>query len=171
MKRVLKYDCDAPTRNAVMQTCFQAAGGDEARLCAELYMTAEMARRLDSAGVELGGHTYSHEVLATLEPPVAAEEIRAGRKALETELEPPVSTSFAYPYGRRWDFRSEEAEALAAHGYRLAVTTHSGVVQTSSDPYRLPRVMVDEDTPIAHILCEACGGYQWLRRLGIELAE
>ncbi len=171
VKRVLKYDCDAPVRDRALRELFVAAGGQEAALCESLYLSPEMAQRLQAAGVELGGHTYSHEVLSSLEPAKAAQEIERGRDALRTHLSPPHSTSFAYPYGRHWDYRESEVQALRQAGYRLAVTTHAGVVQSSSDPYRLPRIMVDETTPISHILCEACGAYDWLRRLGIDLTE
>lgn len=171
VKRVLKYDCDATVRDHALQELFLAAGGDEAAWCERLYMSPAMAQRLDAAGVELGGHTYSHEVLATLTEARASEEIETGRDALQQVLPGPRSTSFAYPYGRRWDFRESEVQALRSAGYRLAVTTHSGVVKRDSDPYRLPRIMVDESTPIAHILCEASGAYAWLRRFGIDLAE
>ena len=174
VKRILKYDCEAGLRDEVLRELFLERGGDEARLCDELYMDLDMAQELQAQGIELGGHTYSHEVLASLSEALAAREIDRGERALvECGLRtanghPP---SFAYPYGRRWDFREAESQAVERAGYGLAVTTHPGVVTRASDPWRLPRVMIDDETSIAAIMCEASGAFAWLRRLGLDLTE
>ncbi|MEZ5975855.1 MAG: hypothetical protein R3E96_13740 [Planctomycetota bacterium] len=42
-------------------------------------------------------------------------------------------------------------------GYSLALTTHPGVYEGRGDSLAVGRVMIDEHTPIAHIVCEACG--------------
>ena len=171
VKRVLKYDCDARVRDWAIGEIFENRGGRISELCRELYMDAGAVRALKAGGVELGGHTFRHEVLSTLTEQEAEQDIRLGRDAMARVLGEELSGSFAYPFGRRWDFRQVDREAVARAGYDLAVTTHPGVVDGRGDRFRLPRLMVEEGTPIREILCEASGAYGWLRRLGLDLTE
>ena len=79
--------------------------------------------------------------------------------------------SFAYPFGRRWDFDEHTVAAVRAAGFESAVTTHAGTNLKGADPMRLARWMLDETTPIHHLVAEACGGFWLFRKLGLELAE
>ena len=83
---MLKYDAEEADRDRVLQELFLERGGDEAALCALLYMSWDDARALRDAGVELGGHTVRHEILGRLEPSRQAEEIDGCRASLEREL-------------------------------------------------------------------------------------
>ncbi|MDA1265685.1 MAG: polysaccharide deacetylase family protein [Planctomycetota bacterium] len=171
-KRVLKYEAPAGARDEALDRIFQEQGGDERALCERIYMDWEDVRALHSSGrFELGGHTVHHHVLSTLTAEEQAEEVRGGREVLVRELGEDAGVSFAYPFGRRWDFDAASADAVQAAGFVGAVTTHAGVVTKGSDPLRLPRWMIDEDTPIHHLVTEACGGFALLRRLGIDLVE
>ena len=51
------------------------------------------------------------------------------------------------------------------------MTTHAGVVTADSPAYRLPRLMIDEDTSIPQAVVQAAGGYLLLERLGLHLLE
>ncbi len=170
-KLVLKYDAPRDERDRVLDALFSAEGGDERALCERTYMRWEDARALAARGVELGGHTATHAILSRLAPAEQVEEIRAGRAALERELGAAALCSFAYPFGRRWDFDERSVEAARASGFALAVTTHAGTNTAHSDPYRLARWMIDDRTPIHLLGTEAAGGFHLLRRLGIDLAE
>ena len=79
--------------------------------------------------------------------------------------------SFAYPFGRRWDYDARSKAAARDAGFATATTTHAGVNRKGSDPYELKRVMIDEDAELHLIATEACGGFELLRRLGIDLGE
>ena len=43
--------------------------------------------------------------------------------------------------------------------------------RAGSDRLRLGRWMIDGSTPLHHLVTEACGGFELLRRLGIDLVE
>ncbi|MDF1839529.1 MAG: polysaccharide deacetylase family protein [Planctomycetota bacterium] len=171
VKRTLKYQCLAEERNAAMQRIFLGHGGVEAELRERLYLSPQQILELRRAGVELGGHTEGHEALATLSPEQAYHQVQTGRTSMEGVLGSELSTSFAYPFGRRWDFDESTKHAVIAAGYDLAVTTHPGVYRGQGDTMTLGRTMLTEDLPIYQIMMEACGAYQWLRGFGIELAE
>jgi peptidoglycan/xylan/chitin deacetylase (PgdA/CDA1 family) len=170
IKRVLKYHCDASERNRLIHRIFLGHGGVEQELREALYLSREQVLEMHRAGVELGGHTEGHEVLATLSPEEALQQIRAGRETMVELLGSDVSPCFAYPFGRRWDFNAHSQQAVAQAGYSIAVTTHGGAYQGRGDKLTLGRTMLSEDLPYYQVMMEACGAYQWLRKLGIDLA-
>lgn len=170
-KRVFKYESTADERDTVMDGLFVAAGGDERALCERIYMDAADVLELASAGIELGGHTARHEVQSTLDPEGQRADVEEGRDGLTEVLGHHLGRTFAYPFGRRWDWDDHTIEAVQACGFEAAVTTHAGTNLAGQDPMRLKRWMVDDDTKLHHLVAEACGGFQLLRKLGIELAE
>ncbi len=169
IKRLLKYEVDPRERDRALDELFAELGGVDRELTDALYMTWEDVRALDAAGVEIGGHTVSHPILAKLAPDAQAAEIRgcADSIARGTGSAP---ASFAYPFGRSWDFDERSVEAARAAGFTSATTTHAGVQVRGGDPFRVPRVMIDEDARLHRIAAEACGGYQLLRRFGLDLS-
>lgn len=170
LKLVLKYEAVGEERERAIDALFAAAGGDERRLCEMLYLSRDQARNLAARGVEIGAHTVSHNVLSSLTPAEQRYEIAIGRTALERALDLEVE-SFAYPFGRSWDFDEGTVEAVRDAGFRAAVTTHAGVNRRSSDPLRLARWMIDDHTPLHLLAAEACGGFDLLRRIGLDLSE
>jgi peptidoglycan/xylan/chitin deacetylase (PgdA/CDA1 family) len=170
LKRALKYECAPAARNQALDAVFAALGGDERALCDELYLTWEDAKALLAGGVELGGHTANHEILSRLDAESAAREVAACREALARRLDV-ASESFAYPFGRRWDYDPKSKDAVRKAGFASATTTHAGTNGKGADPYELKRIMIDEDAELHVIAAEACGGFDLLRRIGIDLSE
>lgn len=168
-KRVLKYDAPAGDRDRTLSRVFEEHGGDERALCDRLYMDWDDVRALERAGMELGGHTVTHPILSRLNAEEARAEIEGGRTALVQELGAAAVRSFAYPFGRRWDYDDVAARAVQESGFTSAVTTHAGTNFAGGDRMRLARWMFDEDTPVHHLAAEACGGFELLRRIGIDL--
>jgi len=169
LKKVLKYEADQEALEEVMTAVFVEEGGDEAELCSGLYLSWEDARALRDGGVELGGHTIHHWVLSGLGPEGQRREIGDGRARLEERLGPVVS--FAYPFGRNWDYDDASREAVLAAGFTTATTTHAGTNTRETDPTRLARWMIEDSTPLHLLACEICGGFELLRRFGLDLSE
>lgn len=171
VKRVLKYRADRAQRDRVLAELMDQTGGDVRALCDRIHLTLEEARELAALGVELGGHTVTHEVLSTLGTEGQDAEIAGGRRALREALPGAPLSTFAYPFGRRWDFDAGAEAHVVNAGYRVAVTTHAGVVTRGATVTRLPRLMVDETTSIADAVVQAAGGFLLLERLGLSLLE
>jgi peptidoglycan/xylan/chitin deacetylase (PgdA/CDA1 family) len=169
LKKVLKYEADQADVETTLTAIFCERGGDESALCRELYLSWEDAEALETAGVELGGHTVHHYVLSGLDAEAQRREVGGGRSRLATRLTAPVS--FAYPFGRGWDWNQDSVDAVRDAGFTTATTTHAGTNIKSADPMRLARWMIDDDTPMHLLACEACGGFDLLRRLGLDLSE
>ena len=86
-----------------------------------------------------GGHTRTHPILATLPEAAALAEIQNGKSDLEDKLQREL-TLFAYPngkYGR--DYREEHAALARRIGFRAAVATDWGTLDTATDPFAIPR--------------------------------
>lgn len=112
----------------------------EVRLPEDLMLTSDELRDLHRKGIEIGGHTVNHPILARIEPEEARREITAGAAQLAaiTGEQPRL---FAYPNGRPGtDFGPEHAEMVRDAGFTHALTTESGLGRRSTDPYRLPRI-------------------------------
>lgn len=171
VKRVLKYDAPIAEREHVIERLFAEEGGDERALCDRVYMTWDDARRLRDSGVELGGHTEHHFILSRLDAEEAAGEVERGRAALARELGEEATRTFAYPFGRNWDFDANSVAAVRRSGFAAAVTTHAGTNTKGRDRMRLARWMIDEATPLHLLATEACGGFELLRKLGVDLSE
>jgi peptidoglycan/xylan/chitin deacetylase (PgdA/CDA1 family) len=170
VKRMLKYEVPPDERDRAIDLVFAELGGDERALCDELYMGWDDARRLRDAGFELGGHTVHHEILARLDDACARAEVTGVRAALERELGPTDAT-FAYPFGRRWDYDERSRAAVREAGFSHAVTTHAGTNDARTEPTELKRLMIDQDAELHLLAAEACGGFDLLRRLGLDLSE
>ncbi|MEW6677481.1 MAG: polysaccharide deacetylase family protein [Pseudomonadota bacterium] len=116
-----------------------AALATDAPLPDDLMMTTEELKALHGAGMEIGGHTHRHPILATLDDEATRAEIQAGRDWLEQTLGTRVRL-FAYPNGRPGvDYRPAQARILESMGFEAAVSTQWGYSTRASDPYQLAR--------------------------------
>lgn len=170
LKRILKYECDPAERDAAIDALFAESGGDERALCDELYMDWDEARTLARGGVELGGHTVTHAILSKLPPAEQAREVSGGALALAQRLGRAPRT-FAYPWGRRWDFDAASEAAARDAGFSCAVTMHAGVNRPATPRFALKRLAIDGDAQLHLLATEACGGFELLRRFGLDLSE
>jgi len=171
LKRVLKYEADLHDRDRVVHHIFIERGGDEEALRRTLYLSWEDVRAMHAAGIEFGGHTIHHTILSRLDQGEQQGEIEGSRNAIERELGAGAATVFAYPFGRRWDYDKRSIEATKAAGYRIAVNTHAGTVDRGAPPFELKRLPVDDNSRLHLLVAEACGGFDLLRRFGIDLSE
>jgi peptidoglycan/xylan/chitin deacetylase (PgdA/CDA1 family) len=105
----------------------------------DLMMTSSQVRQLHAAGMEIGGHTVNHPILARLDPAQARREIADGKEALEALVGSPVR-SFAYPNGKPGqDYLAEHARMAREIGFDAAVSTSWGAASQASDSFQLPR--------------------------------
>lgn len=104
-----------------------------------LMMRADQVRALRASGMEIGGHTASHPILARLAPDAARAEIARGKEVLEAILGERI-TLFAYPNGKPvHDYAHEHVEMVCKLGFEAAVSTSWGVSTRGSDVFQLPR--------------------------------
>jgi peptidoglycan/xylan/chitin deacetylase (PgdA/CDA1 family) len=105
----------------------------------DLMMTSDQVRTLHNAGMEIGGHTVSHPILARMDAAAARAEIANGKETLEGIMRAPVRL-FAYPNGKPdQDYLSEHVAMVRELGFDAAVSTAWGAARGNSDLYQLPR--------------------------------
>jgi peptidoglycan/xylan/chitin deacetylase (PgdA/CDA1 family) len=105
-------------------------------------------RNLTRGGlVTVGAHTVHHAMLASLDEPDQAYEIRQSAADLAEILGEPI-TSFAYPFGRSDEYDSTSVR-IVSEAFDRAFTAGTGVVSDGCNPFELPRIYVgDWDTRV-----------------------
>ncbi len=106
-----------------------------------IYLTESEIRQLNKAGMEIGSHTTSHKNLRGLSREGLEREIYGSKKTLE-EITGSAITTFSYPFGKTDNYNDTIKEMVRRAGYRSAVTTISGKVNSGSDLFALPRIGV-----------------------------
>jgi peptidoglycan/xylan/chitin deacetylase (PgdA/CDA1 family) len=112
-----------------------------------LMMRSEQVRRLTQVGMEIGGHTVNHPILAMLSDIEARDEIANGRARLEAITGERVRL-FAYPNGKPGqDYGPSHVAMAKALGFVAALSTAWGVATVRSDLHQLPRFTPWDRTP------------------------
>jgi peptidoglycan/xylan/chitin deacetylase (PgdA/CDA1 family) len=115
------------------------------RVAHELWMTWPMIREMRQAGMDFGGHTVNHPILANLSPAEQDYEVGECRRRIVSELGEPI-TAFSYPVGGRASFDEHTHAALERHGYRWGFTYLGGYVRYGKyDRFSLPRAAIETD--------------------------
>jgi peptidoglycan/xylan/chitin deacetylase (PgdA/CDA1 family) len=110
-----------------------------ATLPTDLMMRPAQIKRLYDEGMEVGGHTVNHPILAVLDAREARAEVIGGKRRLEEITGAPV-TLFAYPNGKPGrDYGPRDVEIVKEAGFTGAVSTLSGAAGRGSDVFQLPR--------------------------------
>jgi peptidoglycan/xylan/chitin deacetylase (PgdA/CDA1 family) len=118
------------------------SGRCPASLCGDLWMTWDMVRELRSGGMEIGGHTVTHPILARLTQERQREEIYRCAERLEAELDCPMRW-FAYPVGSLDAFTEGTQQLLGERGVQLAFSFYGGFAGFAHwKPLDIPRVHV-----------------------------
>ena len=108
-------------------------------LHSSLMMSVDQLRALHGLGMDIGGHTMHHPILARLDDAAALAEIGGGREQLTAWLgEAP--RVFAYPNGvPERDFSPRDVGLVRRCGFQGAVTTARGRASCGGDLFQVPR--------------------------------
>lgn len=105
----------------------------------DLMMDGRQLRELAQAGMEIGGHTARHPILAKLDAAAASREIAEGKDYLEAALGEKIRL-FAYPNGKPGiDYLPEQVDIVRNLGFEAAVSTQWGSARRHGDVFQLPR--------------------------------
>jgi peptidoglycan/xylan/chitin deacetylase (PgdA/CDA1 family) len=125
----------APDEIAARVAEVEAAVGGSAVPDWDGMMGWDELRELAALGHEIGSHSLSHPILPLCDEARLRDETAGSRQRLAAGLGAPVD-SFCYPNG---DHDDRVVAAVAAAGYRYAVTTTWGANQRATSPLRLRR--------------------------------
>jgi peptidoglycan/xylan/chitin deacetylase (PgdA/CDA1 family) len=120
------------------------------------FMTwGEVSQLSASKVVTIGSHAHTHTPMTKLSAAEIAQELSESRCIIERQLGA-APLWFAYPNG---DHHDVSHQAVAAAGYRMAVTTETGLVAAGDDPMQVRRINIhDQAAPTpARLLCRIAG--------------
>jgi peptidoglycan/xylan/chitin deacetylase (PgdA/CDA1 family) len=104
-----------------------------------LMMTSAEVKAMRQAGMQIGAHTVSHPILASLVDDQARQEIGDSKRFLEQLLGERV-TVFAYPNGKPGeDYSPQSVEVVRSLGFDAAVSTQWGASRKGDDPLQIKR--------------------------------
>lgn len=129
-------------QESILSTIAQWAGMPRTGRETHRPLTVSELKELDRGGlIEIGAHTATHTMLSMQPVGIQRTEIIRGKESLEETLGHPVQ-NFSYPFGGRVDFNRKTVEIVKEAGITTACANYGLTLIGSTDPYRLPRVLV-----------------------------
>ena len=126
----------------------------------DLMMTSAQVKLLHDHGMEIGGHTVNHPILASTDETTARMEIAQGKARLEAITGAPVRF-FAYPNGKPGrDYLPIHVEMISQIGFEAAVSTAWGAARHGDDLFQLPRFTPWDQKEWAYVLRMVRNSYQ-----------
>lgn len=134
----------APYLAAVEKACGMSLPGEAEE---RQFLTWDEAVEMQRAGMAIGSHTHSHNILATLPDQEQEKECRDSRAMLRDRSL--AAESLAYPVGKPTSFSRDTMRCAKDAGYRCAFTNYGGVnLPDRIDPFDVKRIGMSfgEDT-------------------------
>ncbi|WP_292517441.1 polysaccharide deacetylase family protein [Methanoculleus sp.] len=129
-------------QESILSTIAQWAGMPRTGRETHRPLNVSELKELDRGGlIEIGAHTATHTMLSMQPVGIQRTEIIRGKESLEEMLGHPVQ-NFSYPFGGRVDFNRKTVEIVKEAGITTACANYGLTLIGSTDPYRLPRVLV-----------------------------
>ncbi|MCA9017686.1 MAG: polysaccharide deacetylase family protein, partial [Planctomycetaceae bacterium] len=115
----------------------------------QVWMTWDMVREMHEAGMDFGGHTVNHPILANHPIEQQRFEIEHCKQRIEAEIEDSIS-AFSYPVGGKDCFDQRTRDCLAQAGYRWGFSYYGGFSPLGThDNWDIPRIAVESEEPAA----------------------
>jgi len=108
---------------------------------------SELREMVDSGLVEVGSHTVTHPLLASVTDSEVWQELITSRSQIEEGLGRETRI-FCFPNGKRSDYRPHHLQLVKEAGYTSAVVTQFEMAFSGSDVYELPRMGISAATDI-----------------------
>jgi polysaccharide deacetylase len=110
-----------------------------------LFMTWEHAAEMQEAGMEIGSHGHSHEILSHLSAEEQRMELTLSKSLIEEHIKVPV-VSLAYPVGGRTTYTEETCSIARECGYKVAFNFVPGFNRNpGAASFELLRIPVEDN--------------------------
>ena len=106
------------------------------------FLTSAQITDMAGQGVEFGGHTVTHPILARETRERVRSEVAGCKQHLESWTGRPVRT-FTYPNGQPGDFNDMVKQEVRDAGYEAAFTGIRGLNRPGLDLFEIKRLLVD----------------------------
>ncbi len=149
----------ADARDALVRGAEQAVDGVEPPAVSKERvepMSWEEVREMADAGMTMGAHTATHQILAGSPAAEVMTELATSRGAIEARTGRDC-WCFSYPNGEAGDFRDADVRLLKACGFECAFTQVPGFVDPQANRYALPRLGIPSTENFRVFLARASG--------------
>lgn len=130
LKFALNYKLNVSERELILDSIFKDVFGNQAEFARELYVSEDDMRNMKSAGMIIGGHSHSHNVLTSLSDDEITKEIDTNFDFLEGILGKSAFWTFSYPFGKPTTYNDHVISELNRRGVAVAFNT----IVADSDP-------------------------------------
>ena len=137
-------------RNSWIEEAARCAGCSIPKSPPEAYSPcswSELGEMADSGLLEIGSHTVSHPILASITEAESWDELTNSRLQIQRRLGRPA-LSFCFPNGKGGDYSAAQLRQVEEAGYECAVAAQWGMVTNSSSRYELPRIGVSGSSDV-----------------------
>ena len=122
---------------------------------------AELGTLAGIPGIEIGGHTVRHPILARASATEQRQEIEPNLKSIAEWTGKPVR-AFAYPNGRPgFDYNADTMAILRDTGIDIAFNTHGDFARTGEPSLERSRFLLLDDTSAGELAHRMT--YSWPR--------
>lgn len=129
-------------RDRVLNKIFKKYFPNEKKIAQELYLNYEDLKKIVKNNFELGGHSYSHFMLAQLSPKEQENEIKKSREVLnKINLKP---LPFSVPFGHIGTFNETTKKLLKKYNFFNLVTMKRKMNVNNYDHYNISRFDVND---------------------------
>ena len=116
---------------------------DRTALGRELFMSWSDLRRMVAAGMSIGSHTHTHQILAQLSETQQHYELKLSKEILQERLQQPVD-SISYPVGVLGTFTTRTKQLSKDSGYQIGFAFYGGINRPGqTDPFEIKRIGID----------------------------
>ncbi len=138
-KYLFNFGMDPDLRDRAVREMFTQHISDEATFADSLYLNWEEARKMQKAGMAIGGHTHQHKPLANLSSRELLWDLETCHKLLHQKLLPQSVWSFSYPYGKKDSFHLRAVRKLQQLNFRCAFSTEVNDNRRGGDKFMIGR--------------------------------
>lgn len=138
-KYLFHFGMDPELRDRAVRELFAENIGNEADFADSLYFNWEEARKMQKAGMAIGGHTHQHKPLANMNTRELSWDLETCYSLLRQKLMPQAVWSFSYPYGKKDSFHLRAVRKLQQLGFRCAFSTEDLDNRRGGDRYMVGR--------------------------------
>jgi peptidoglycan/xylan/chitin deacetylase (PgdA/CDA1 family) len=138
-KYLFHFGMDFELRDRAVRELFAEHIGPEDAFAERLYLNWDEARKMQKAGMAIGGHTHQHKPLANMNTRELSWDLEICYKLLRQNLLPQAVWSFSYPYGKKDSFHLRAVRKLQQLGFRCAFCTEVSDNRRGADPFTVGR--------------------------------
>ncbi len=110
----------------------------------QLFMDWEQLCEMTSAGMNIGSHTLSHQMLSQLSLELQERELKVSKEIIEKNI-PALVSSVVYPVGRKHCYTSDTCRLAALLGYKFGFNNEPGRITSKSNSHDLNRYCIGSD--------------------------